>query len=376
MSSVLDLAREDLKHLRPYEPGAYEPGMIRLNANESPWRLPSDPTERGLNVYPPPRPYALREALARHYGASPESLLVTRGSSEAIDVLIRGFCRAGTDGILITPPTFDMYRVYATIQGAAIQTVRLDPNAGFAFDLDAVLAAVDGSTKIVFACTPNNPTGGVVPPATLAALAEALAGRALLVVDAAYQEYAEDQGLAELRGRFEHVVVLRTLSKFVALAGARCGAVLTTPEVVRYLENVLPPYTFPTPSIEIVLAALGESSLAVARERVKLIRRERKRMTSALAALPNVLAVYPSEANFVFAALKDKRPFIDAARRAGILVRAFGGDPTLIDCVRITIGRPEDNDRLLQAVADAAPEAVAVRDADALPSEDGAPGDG
>jgi histidinol-phosphate aminotransferase len=351
MSTVLDLARSDLRNLRPYEPGAYEPGMIRLNANESPWRLPSDPTERGLNVYPPPRPQALRETLSRYYQAAPDSLLVTRGSSEAIDVLIRGFCQAGRDSILITPPTFDMYRVYATIQGAGIQTVDLDPGNGFAFDLDGVVARIDDSTKIVFVCTPNNPTGTIVPRQTLLTLAEATAGQALLVVDAAYQEYAEDQGLVELRARFEHVVVLRTLSKFVALAGARCGALLAEPAVVAYLENVLPPYTFPTPSIEIVLSAFEEESLAVARQRVKLIRSERKRLSEALAALPNVLAVYPSEANFVFAVLRDKRPFLDAARRAGILVRAFSGDPRLIDSIRVTVGRPEENDKLLQAIA-------------------------
>lgn len=351
--SVLDLARDDLKRLRPYEPGAYEPGMTRLNANESPWRLPSDPTERGLNLYPPPRPAVLNETLAPYYGTSPDALLVTRGSSEAIDVLIRGFCRADRDSILITPPTFDMYRVYATIQGARIRTVPLDPSSAFAFDLEAVLAAVDESTKIVFVCTPNNPTGTIVPPAALAALAEALTGRAVLVVDAAYQEYAEDQGLTRLRERFEHVAVLRTLSKFVALAGARCGALLADPALVGYLGTVLPPYTFPTPTIEIVQAAFEEPSLAVARERVKRIRSERARLSEALSALPNVVEVYPSEANFIFIALQDKRLFIDAARRAGILVRAFSGDPALADCVRITIGRPEDNDRLLQAVADA-----------------------
>ena len=350
MSSVLDLARPDLRALRPYEPGAWEPGLTRLNANESPWRLPSDPTERGLNVYPPPRPDALRTALSRYYGAAPESLLVTRGSSEAIDVVIRGFCRAGQDSILVTPPSFDMYRVYATIQGAGIRTAPLDRTAGFRFDLPTVLAAVDETTRIVFVCSPNNPTGTVAAPADLAALAEALAGRALLVVDAAYQDYAEDQGLAALLGRHDHVVVLRTLSKFVALAGARCGVLLAAPEVVRFLENVLPPYQFPTPSIEIVLEALTEASLAVARERIALTLAERERLRRALAALDDVIEVYPSQANFVLVRVADRDAFVARARRGGVLVRTFSGDPTLADCVRITVGRPEDNARLLTAL--------------------------
>ncbi len=324
--------------------------MTRLNANESPWRLPSDPTERGLNVYPPPRPAALREALAGYYGTGPERLLVTRGSSEAIDVVIRGFCRAGQDSILTTPPTFDMYRVYATIQAAAIRTAPLRAGGGFGFDLEAVRAAIDGTTRIVFVCSPNNPTGTVIDPDALAALAAGLEGRALLVIDAAYQEYAEDQGLDALLARHEHVAVLRTLSKFVALAGARCGALIAAPAVIRFLENVLPPYTFPTPSIEIVLAALEPGSLEIARERIALVRAERERLRLALAALDTVLEVYPSQANFVLARLADRDAFVEQARRAGILVRTFTGEAALADCVRITIGRPEDNDRLLAAV--------------------------
>ena len=350
MSSVLDLARPDLRALRAYQPGAWEPGLTRLNANESPWRLPSDPTERGLNVYPPPRPDALADALSDYYGVATNQLLVTRGSSEAIDVIIRGFCRAGQDSILITPPTFDMYRVYATIQAAAIRTAALAADAGFAFDVDAILDAVDETTRIVFICSPNNPTGTVISPSELQRLAAALTGRALLVIDAAYQEYADDQGLDLLRERYQHVVVLRTLSKFVALAGARCGALLGAPELIGYLQNVLPPYTFPTPSIEIVLAALQPESLAFARERIAQIRSERERLSNELAALPGVIEVLPSQANFVLVRLADRNAFAAAARRGGVLVRSFDGEPALAECIRVTIGKPEDNTQLLDAV--------------------------
>jgi histidinol-phosphate aminotransferase len=356
MSSVLDLARPDLRDLRPYEPGAWEPGMTRLNANESPWRLPSDRTERGLNVYPPPRPAELRAALADYYQVAPDSLLVTRGSSEAIDVLIRGFCRAGQDAVLTTPPSFDMYRVYATIQGAGMQFAPLSETEGFAFDVDGVLSSVDDSTRIVFVCSPNNPTGTAAGPDNLVTLARALAGRALLVVDAAYQEYADDQGLDQLLSSYDHVVVLRTLSKFVALAGARCGALIADPAVVRFLENVLPPYTFPTPSIEIVLAALEKKSLAVARGRIEETRAERAKLIKALSGLDGVVEVYPSQANFVLVRLKDRDAFTTAARRGGVLVRSFNGEPALADCVRITVGLPEDNARLIAAVAKGSPK--------------------
>lgn len=350
MSGVLDLARPDLRALRTYQPGAYEADSIRLNANESPWRLPSDTTERGLNVYPPPRPERLRQVLAAHYDVPEPEMLITRGSSEAIDLLIRGFCRAGHDAILISPPTFDLYRVYATIQGAAIRTAPLVAEREFAFDPEAVLAHVDESTKIVFVCSPNNPSGASAPHEAVEWLCEALAGRALVVIDEAYHEFSATGDFLDLRRRFEHVVLLRTLSKFVALAGARCGALIAAPEVVAFLEGVLPPYTFPTPSIEAVLEALDEPSLVVARERVELIRRERQSLADALRNVPDVRHVYPSDANFLLVRVRNRDAFADAARKARILVRRFDGDPSLADCLRITIGKPEDNDRLLEAV--------------------------
>jgi histidinol-phosphate aminotransferase len=349
--SVLNLARPDLRQLRPYTAGAYEPGCIRLNANESPWRLPSDRTERGLNVYPPPRPTELRRTIAEHYGVDDEQVLVTRGSSEAIDVLIRGFCSANRDGIVVCPPTFDMYRLYAGIQAARVVEAPLSADRDFALDLEGVLAAVEPSTKIVFVCTPNNPTGCSVPKAELEALCSALAGRVLVVIDEAYHEFSSQGSMLALREAFDHVVLLRTMSKFVALAGARCGAVIAAPEVIEFLGNVLPPYTFPTPSIEAVQAALTSDSLRVATERIALIKGERRRLSEALRSMPEVLHVYPSDANFVLAKLRDRDRFAQAARGAGILVRVFDGQRGLEDCVRITVGRPEDNDRLLEAVS-------------------------
>lgn len=355
MSGILDLARADLRQLKSYTPGAYEPSFVRMNANESPWRLPGDTTERGLNLYPPPRPNELRRAAADYYRVPAEQVLITRGSSEGIDLLIRSFCRAGEDRILICPPTFDMYRVYAGIQSAGVTEVPLLADREFALDRRAVLDAVDARTKIVFLCTPNNPTGCSIPRVDVEALCEELSGRALLVIDEAYHEYSSQQPFVDLRARFEHVVLLRTMSKFVALAGARCGAIVAAPELIEFLGNVLPPYTFPTPSIELVLSALKTDSLRVAEERIALIKRERERLTTVLAGAPNVLHVYPSDANFVLVKLRDRARFTEAARAAGILVRAFPGQRGLEDAVRITVSRPEDNDRLLQAVAGVEP---------------------
>jgi len=350
--SVLDLARPELRAIRPYVPGQWEPGLVRLNANESPWRAPGDTTERGLNVYPPPRPTMLTAKLGAHYGVDQRQILVTRGSSEAIDVLIRGFCAAGRDSILITPPTFDMYRLYATIQNAAIQRVPLRADQDFALDTDRVLEAIDATTKIVFICSPNNPTGQSMARVDVERICRETAGRALVVIDEAYHEFAEAADFGALRARHEHVVLLRTLSKFVSLAGVRCGLLIAAPEVIEFAQNVLPPYTFPTPSIEHVLQALSTDSLRISEERVALLKRERARLSAALRDVPEVLKVYPSDANFVMVRTRDGAGFRDTARRAGILVRTFD-DPLLADCVRITVGRPADNDLLLRALAGA-----------------------
>jgi histidinol-phosphate aminotransferase len=319
-------------------------------ANESPWRTPGDTSDRGLNVYPPPRPTVLQAKLAGYYGIEQRQILVTRGSSEAIDVLIRGFCTAGRDKILVCPPTFDMYRLYAGIQNAEVVRVPLLAQRDFALDTDRILAAVDAQTKLIFICSPNNPTGQSMARTDIERICRDK--NILVVIDEAYHEFAEGGDFLDLRNRYEHVVLLRTLSKFVSLAGVRCGLIVATPELIDFAQVVLPPYTFPTPSIELVQQALSADALRVSEERVTLLKRERVRLAAALRDVPQVLQVYPSDANFILVKTRNGQVFRETARRAGILVRTFD-DPLLQDCVRITVGRPGDNDQLLQAIAGA-----------------------
>jgi histidinol-phosphate aminotransferase len=178
------------------------------------------------------------------------------------------------------------------------------------------------------------------------------AGRALVVIDEAYHEFATGGDFLELRNRYEHIVLLRTLSKFVSLAGVRCGVIVGAPQLIEFAQVVLPPYTFPTPSIELVQQALSQDSLQVSAERVAVLKRERERLAGALRALPQVLEVYPSDANFILVRTRDGRAFRETARRADILVRTFD-DPLLANCVRITVGKPADNDLLVRALSGA-----------------------
>jgi histidinol-phosphate aminotransferase len=243
-----------------------------------------------------------------------------------------------------------MYRLYAGIQNAGVVRVPLLAERDFALDTDAILAALDASVKIVFICSPNNPTGQSMARDDIERVCRATAGRALVVIDEAYHEFATGGAFLDLRNKYEHVVLLRTLSKFVSLAGVRCGLIVGAPELIEFAQVVLPPYTFPTPSIELVQQALSQDSLKVSEERVDVLKRERERLAAALRDAPQVVQVYPSDANFILVRTRDGQAFRETARRANILVRTFD-DPLLKDCVRITVGRQADNDLLVQAVS-------------------------
>ena len=349
MSWATELARPEIVALKAYEHAAWEPGLERLHANELPWRALGDDSLAGLNRYPEPQPGALIERLAALYGVAPESVLAGRGSDEAIDLLVRAFCRAGCDAVLVCPPTFGMYAVAARIQGAHVVTVPLRADAGFALDERAVLERCTADVKVVFLCSPNNPTGNLLEEQTIVRIAGKLAGRAVVVVDEAYLEFTDTQSLARHLAKLPHLAILRTLSKAHGLAGARCGTLIADPEVIALLRKVIPPYAIAQLTLEAVLKLLDPAKLADASKRIALIRAERERLTAALAALPQVVRVWPSAANFVLAEFTDAGAALERARDARLLVRDARAYPALGCALRITIGSIEQNNRLLEA---------------------------
>jgi histidinol-phosphate aminotransferase len=350
MNTMLDLLRPEVRQLRAYRSAEFAGGLVRLNANESPWRPPGDESRDGLNRYPEPRPEALTARLAEFYGVAPQELLVTRGSSEAIDLLIRAFCRAGQDSIVISPPTFGMYEVYAQVQGAAIQRVPLKPADGYALPVAAIAAAWAPGSKLAFVCSPNNPTGNRVPLATISALCAALRGRGLVVVDGAYSEFASEDPTAALLSGHDNVVVLRTLSKARGLAGVRCGVLLGPQPIVEMIGRILPPYCFPTGCRDMVLRCMSEEAGTEFARRRDLLLAERARLASELPRLTSIVRVWPSEANFLLVECRDAPALTAAARAGGVLVRDFSWDPLLPGAVRITVGTPTENDQLLKAL--------------------------
>jgi histidinol-phosphate aminotransferase len=243
-----------------------------------------------------------------------------------------------------------MYSVAAHIQGADVVTVPLRAEADFALDERAVLDKCTPNVKLVFLCTPNNPTGNLLSEDAIVSLTRALEGRAVVVVDEAYIEFSGAQSLARRICDLPHLAVLRTLSKAYALAGARCGTLIADPEVVKLLRKVIPPYAIAQLSMEAVLKVLEPAQLAVSTARLATIISERDRMLAAFARLPNITRVWPSASNFVLAEFVDAPLALARARGAHLLIRDVRGYPGLGRCLRITVGSPEQNNRLLEAL--------------------------
>jgi histidinol-phosphate aminotransferase len=351
MSWLTEIARPDIRSLRAYEHAIWEPGLVRLHANELPWRARGDNSEAGLNRYPEPHPHALTAALAKFYGVDAPMLLASRGSDEAIDLLIRSYCRAGADAVIVCPPTFGMYAVAARVQAAAVIEVPLRRESGYSCDFEALRARCATGVKLVFLCSPNNPTGNRLEAGAILELAQSLQGRALVVVDEAYVEFADGGSLIAQLAAQPGLVVLRTLSKAYGLAGARCGALIGHPDVVALLRKVIQPYAVTQLTIEAVFRMLEPAALEEARTRCAAIKAERTRLSAALQACADVRQVWPSESNFLLVEFEHPAAALQRAHDAGVLVRDLRAAPGLERALRISVGSPEHNDRLLASLS-------------------------
>ena len=358
MSLAVRLARPEILALPPLDiAGAPLPGTVRLDANENPFAplVPGQPT---INRYPEPQPVALRQRLADLYGVAPDQLWVARGSDDAIDLLIRAFCRPGVDSVAIVEPTFSAYAQFAQVQGCAVIKARLADD--FAFDADAVLATVAPHTpKILFLCTPNNPTGTAIDPADIRRLAAALPDT-LVVADEAYVEFSDMPGLAPDVGTIPNLVILRTLSKAYGLAGARVGCLIAAADVVAMTARAAPPYPLPTPSITAALDALGPERMPIHRDRIERLLADRARLAELLKAASEIITIRKG-GNFLFLEVADPADLARRLAAAGVRVRfrpnaAPGG-------VRVTVGTEAEN-RAMLAVFGLAPATAPTRRAD------------
>jgi histidinol-phosphate aminotransferase len=354
MTSLAErLARPEILALPPFDIAAqandsFGADAIKLDANENPYPpLADGALAAGLNRYPEPQPARLRQALAALYGVAPGEIAVTRGGDDAIDILVRAFCRPGIDAVSVSTPTFSAYAHFARLQGARLIEVPL--GADFDFDAEAFLAAVaaEPSLKLAFLCSPNNPTGNPIAPADILRVADALPGT-IVVLDEAYLEFSELESLAaEAAGR-DNLVVLKTLSKAYGLAGARIGALIGNADLVSIASRALPPYPLPSLSIEAAMLALAPSRRAIHLERIARIKADRERLVPLLERSPIVRKVRSGGGNFLFLEVDDPDALARKLRALGIRARfrpnaALGG-------VRLSIGTDAENQAALAAL--------------------------
>lgn len=333
---------------------------VFLDANECPYEPFVGAS--GLARYPMQQPPELVSAVCGWLDISSRNLTVTRGADEAIDCLMRAFCVPGEDNIIICPPTFAMYGQSAMLQGVETRKVAL--GKGFALDIDGILAAVDDNTKMLFICSPNNPTANLMDRDAVTGLCRALAGRALVVVDETYIDYAGTDSMAAALESFANLVVLRTLSKSHAAAGLRCGMAIARQDVTELLHKVLAPYPLPQPVVQAALTILkprNQERLAVRREEI-IARRDA--FAAAAAGMDGVKSVLPTDANYLLMIVDDADALCARAAESGYILRNQSHQPGLEGAIRVSIGTEDEMDGLLailrgEALAVAAEERVA-----------------
>jgi histidinol-phosphate aminotransferase len=348
MMDIFRIARPEIIAMRAYSSARNSASAdgILLNANEAPETHVADLEWQRLEInrYPAPQPQALRSRLAAMYGVDEESLLITRGSDEGIDLLTRVFCRAGEDAIVECSPCFGMYRIAATIQGAEVIDVPRQPAPGFAIDFDKLVDRVRGDdrVKIVFLTSPNNPTGDLVSGADLKRVLEACHDKALLVMDEAYIEFSDVPSAVELVESYPQLVVLRTLSKAWAAAGVRCGCVVASPDIISLLLRVIAPYPLSITAIDAALRAISEEARTRQQTFIEELARTKADFLKFLAACDWLSVVGDQQANFVLVNVEDADRLVDWCAEQGIRIRNFSSQPSLQGCVRLTIGGPQE----------------------------------
>lgn len=355
MSLAQQLLRSHLRDVKPYASArrSMSGGRIWLNANESPYSREYNVSTDNLNRYPNFQSEALNQAYANYAGVSADQLLSHRGSDESIELLIRSFCEPGRDRIMICPPTYGMYSISAGLNNTPVNLVPLRSD-NWQLDLDAIKANSD-DVKVVFLCNPSNPLGNRLNPDDISEVINYFAGKALVVVDEAYIEYAQqsrssEQAASSFANRindFDNLVVMRTLSKAFGLAGIRVGFTLANADIIQALVPVLAPYPLPDVSIQVATQALSAEGLIEMRQNVIEAIGERERLFNVLTELDYVDSVESSSTNFILFHVKDAPALMQHCIDAGILLRNQSAQLGLDNCIRATIGAPAENDQLI-----------------------------
>ena len=340
------LARKQVQELTPYLSARRIGGSgdIWLNANESPFNNEYKTTFDRLNRYSECQPEDLINAYAAYAGVKPEQTLTSRGADEGIELLVRAFCEPGEDAILYCPPTYGMYSISAETIGVERKMVPL--SADWQLDLEGIKANLD-NVKLVFVCSPNNPTGNLVNRDDIISLLEMTQDRAIVVMDEAYIDFCPEASTVDLLEKYQNLAILRTLSKAFALAGLRCGFTLANESLINVLLKVIAPYPVPIPVADIAVQALSEAGLARANKQVATLNANRAYLEKELSQLEGV-TVFEGWGNYLLVQFPDGDALFKAAWDKGIILR----NSPIEDCVRISIGSQEECEKTLAFIRD------------------------
>ncbi len=335
---IQQFVRENVKRLKPYSSARDEfqgqEASVFLDANENPFAS-------AYNRYPDPHQRELKTVLSKIKGVPVEQIFLGNGSDEPIDLLFRAFCEPGQSKVLIPQPTYGMYAVSANINDVAIQPVLLTQD--FDLDVEAMGQAWDEKTRIIFLCSPNNPTGNRLSREKIERILNEFHG--LVVIDEAYIDFTDDRGFVSALGRYQNLVILQTLSKAWGLASIRLGMCFAHPDVIAILNKIKPPYNISNLTQQTAHSYLSNPTQKD--EWVALIKRERERVSRELTKLPLIEKWFPSEANFLLIKVENPKAVYEQLVGQGIVVRDRSQVPLCEGCLRITIGTPEENDTLL-----------------------------
>lgn len=347
--SIENLARENVRQLTPYLSARRLGGSgdVWLNANEFPQEPEYQLTLPTLNRYPECQPKQVIDRYAAYAGVRPEQVLASRGADEGIELLIRAFCEPGKDAILFCPPTYGMYAVSAETFGVERRTAQ--STADWQLDMASIERQLD-NVKVIYVCSPNNPTGNLVNPEDLRRLLTLAQDKALVVIDEAYIEFCPEASTVSWLADYPHLVILRTLSKAFALAGLRCGFTLANEDVIQLLLKVIAPYPLSLPVADIAAQALSETGVAKMKANVAEILDNRQWLADKLQPLDCVQSVFPSESNYLLVKFDPTTQVFKSLWDQGIILRDQNKQPGLAGCLRITVGTRYECERVIAAL--------------------------
>ena len=331
--------RPNIRAMQPYSSARDEfhgSASVFLDANENPYNAP-------YNRYPDPMQWRLKERISEIKGVPVESIFLGNGSDEPIDLLLRAFCEPGKEKMLTTDPTYGMYQVAAEVNNVACVKVPLRED--FSLDLPALLARIDDATKLIYLCSPNNPTGNSLGHDAIREVLRRFGG--IVVVDEAYIDFSAGPSFLREMGEWPNLVVLQTLSKAWGCAAIRLGMAFASPEIIGVLNKIKYPYNVNLLTQEKALELLDEDRM---RTQLSQILQERTRLRRDLSAIPLVRRIYPTDANFLLVDVGDADGVYHKLVEEGIIVRNRNRVTLCRGCLRITVGTPEEDDRLLEAL--------------------------